>query len=399
MTRRHFLAETSASLLGLTILKPDPIGAAEANSKLDIGLIGCGTRGQWITQLFQKHGGYNVVALADYFPERVNALGDQLNVGGSRRYTGLNGYLKLLEQKMDAVVIESPPYFHPEQAAAAVEAGKHVYLAKPVAVDVPGCRTIEESGKKASEKKLCFLVDFQTRTNKLYQEAVQKVHEGEIGRIVSAEAAYHAGPTWDHMDRLLRDEPGNPEVRLRAWGVDRALSGDSITEQNIHALDVACWILDGHPVKAFGTGGKKRDFVGNCWDHFAVIFYYPDDAIVSFNSSQFGFGYDDILCRVFGMSGTVDTHYFGRVTVSAKEFHSDGSVDNLYETGVVTNIATFHQNITQGECSNPTVAASVRSNLTTLLGRTAAYRNTVVTWDEMMRANEKLVADLKGLRT
>ena len=107
-------------------------------------------------------------------------------------------------------------------------------------MDVPGCLTVAESGKKATAKKLCFLVDFQTRANKLYQEAVKAVHDGEIGKIVSVEANYQCDATWGSMDQVLRKDPKNPEVRLRAWGVDRVLSGDIITEQNIHALDVAC---------------------------------------------------------------------------------------------------------------------------------------------------------------
>ena len=126
------------------------------------------------------------------------------------------------------MVIESPPYFHPEQAAAAVEAGKHVYLANPIAVDVPGCLTVAESGKKATAKKLCFLVDFQTRANKLYQDAVKAVHDGEIGKIVSVEANYQCGATWDNMDKILRQDPTNPEVRLRAWGVDELAIPDLV---------------------------------------------------------------------------------------------------------------------------------------------------------------------------
>ena len=209
------------------------------------------------------------------------------------------------------------------------------------------------------------------------------------GRSFPSKTNYQCGATWESMDQALRKDPKNPEVRLRAWGVDRVLSGDVITEQNIHALDVACWMLDAEPLRAYGTGGRKRDYVGDCWDHFAVIFYFPNDIVVSFNSHQSGFGYDDILCRAYGLNGTVDTHYFGNVTVKAKEFHSDDNVGNLYTDGVVTNIATFHDNITKGNCANPTVPASVRSNLTTILGRMAAYKNGVVTWQEMMRAKEK----------
>jgi myo-inositol 2-dehydrogenase / D-chiro-inositol 1-dehydrogenase len=398
MTRRRFIAGTGASVLAFTVLKPDLVRSAEANAKIDIGLIGCGNRGKWIANLFQKNGGYNIVAVADYFQDHADEAGAKFNVPAANRYTGLSGYRRLLEQKLDAVVIESPPYFHPEQAAAAVEAGKHVYLAKPIAVDVPGCQTVAESGKKATAKKLCFQVDFQTRASKLYQDAVKAVHDGEIGKIVSVEANYQCGVTWDGMDELLRKDPKNPEVRLRAWGVDRLLSGDVITEQNIHALDVACWMLDAEPVRAYGTGGRKREFVGDCWDHFAVIYYFPNDLVVSFNSHQSGYGYDDIMCRAYGLKGTADTHYFGNVTVKAKELRTDGKVGNLYSDGVETNIATFRDNILKGECANPTVPASVRSNLTTILGRMAAYKNGVVTWQEMMRAKEKFMPDFKGLK-
>jgi len=399
MTRRGFIAGTGASVLTFTVLKPGLVHGAEANSKIDIGLIGCGGRGRWIADLFQNHGGFRLVAVADYFQDHVDAVGEKFKIPADRRFTGLSGYRKLLEQKLDVVVIQSPPYFHPEQAAAAVDAGKHVYLAKPAAVDVPGCLTIEECGKKATSKKLCFLVDFQTRANELYQDAARRVHAGELGRIALVEANYQCGPTFTERDRLLRENPKNPEVRLRAWGVDPVLSGEVIVEQNIHALDVASWMLNAHPLSAYGTGGRARDFVGACLDHYAVVFQFPNDIITSFNSRQYGFAYDDILCRVYGLKGTVDTHYFGKVTFKSTEFSSSGDVGNLYTTGAVANIATFHNSITKGEYGNPTVAESVRSNLTAILGRTAAYqKGAVVTWQDMMRKQEKLVADLKGLK-
>src|SRR5512140_365693 len=154
MNRRSFIATAGTTALAATVLKPGLVWGAEANAKINVGLIGCGGRGKWIADLFQKHGGYNFVAVADYFQDRADEAGQKFNVPAANRYTGLSGYKRLLEQKLDAVVIESPPYFHPEQAAAAVDAGKHVYLAKPVAVDVPGCRTIEASGKKATANKL-----------------------------------------------------------------------------------------------------------------------------------------------------------------------------------------------------------------------------------------------------
>lgn len=400
LNRRQFLARGAGATVAFSLAGPAQVSGADANAKISLGLIGCGGRGQWIAGLFAKHGGYHLAAVADYFPERLAETGQKFNVPAEKRFPGLNGYRRLLEQPLDAVVIETPPYFHPEQAAAAVAAGKHVYLAKPIAVDVPGCLSVEASGRRATEKKLCFLVDFQTRANPGYQEVVRRVQSGMIGQLISADAAYHCGPTWGHMDAFLRKDPASPEARLRAWGLDRVLSGDVITEQNIHALDVATWFLDAAPLKAYGTGGKVRPFLGDCWDHFAVIFYFPRNILVSFSSKQVGAAYDDIGCRVHGTKGTADTHYFGEVWVkSTEDGFNGGKLANLYTDGVVANIATFHQSISAGEVSNPTVAPSVRSNLTTILGRTAAYKNAEVTWDQMMKTAEPWSFTTEGLKS
>jgi predicted dehydrogenase len=398
VTRRQFLVGSGAAAVGLAVGQGPLVRAEETPPKINIGLIGCGGRGQWIIDLFDKHGGYNVVAAADYFQERVDKVGERFKIDPSRRFTGLGGYRRLLEQNLEAVVIQSPPYFHPEQAAAAIDAGKHVYLAKPLAVDVPGCHSITESGKKATAKKLSFLVDFQTRSHPAYQEVVQRVHSGEIGAIVSVEANYQTSTMFTNLDAQMRARPEDKELRLRAWALDRALSGDIITEQNIHALDVVNWFLQSEPIRAYGTGGRARDFLGSCWDHFAVIYYYPSDVTVSFSSKQVGFAYDDIMCRVYGMKGTVDTHYSGKVTFRSTDDAYNGDTPNLYTDGAVRNIATFHRSVTVGDCSNPTVAPSVRSNLVTILGRTAAYRNREVSWDEIIKGNDKLEADLSGLK-
>lgn len=397
VNRRQFIAGAGAAL-SFTVMKPELVRGTAANSKITLGLIGCGGRGTWIADLFKKHGGYDIVAGADYFQDRVDNFGAKLNVPSARRYTGLSSYRRLLEGKLDAVAIESPPYFHPEQAAAAVDAGVHVYLAKPIAVDVPGCQSVEVSAKKAAEKKLCYLVDFQTRTDPFYQEAIKRVQSGQIGRIVCGETTYIAGdPFTQHGAQLLAD-PENAERQLRAWGLSRALSGDIITEQNIHSLDVMSWILDQAPLRANGTGGRKGRSAGDCWDHFSLTFTFPNDVIVTFCSKQFGAGWDDILCRMYGTEGTVDTHYSGEVSIRGKNPYAGGKAENMYPNGAIRNIATFYESVTKGDVSNPTVAPSVRSNLTTILGRTAAYAHHEVTWEEMMKAHETLEANLKGLK-
>jgi predicted dehydrogenase len=398
ITRRKFLAGAGAAALGFTVLKPELVGGAEANSKVNIGVIGCGGRGAWIAELFAKNGNYNVVALADYFQDRVDAAGQKLNVPEGNRFTGLSGYQRLLEQKLDAVAIETPPYFHPEQATAAVAAGKHVYCAKPMAVDVPGCVSIAESARKATGKKQVFFIDFQTRAMPAYQDVVSRIHNGQLGKLVTVYAEYQTSLMFEDRDSQLRKAPQDPEVRLRSWGIDRVLSGDVITEQNIHALDVATWIANANPIKAYGRGGRSRPFLGDCWDHYSVLFFFPDDLIVTFSSKQVGYGFDDIMVRAHGTTGTAETNYGGPCWLHAREERFDGKTDDIYLVGVQRNMVTFYDNITKGDTSNPTVAPSVRSNLTTILGRTAAYKSTEVTWEEMMRGNEKWAFETTGLK-
>ena len=166
----------------------------------------------------------------------------------------------------------------------------------------------------------------------------------------------------------------------------------------IHALDVATWIVNAHPIKAYGRGGRSRRFLGDCWDHYSVLFFFPNDLIVTFSAKQVGYGFDDIMVRAHGTTGTAETNYGGPCWLHSREDRFDGKTDNIYQVGVERNMVTFYDNITKGDTSNPTVAQSVRSNLTTILGRTAAYKGGEVTWDEMMRANEKWAFDGPALK-
>jgi predicted dehydrogenase len=350
-----------------------------------------------------RHGGYNIVAAADYFHDKVNSFGEELNVAPGNRYATLSCYKKLLEQKdVDAVAIESPPYFHPLQAASAVDAAKHVFIAKPVAVDVPGCRSIDKSAQDAKTRRLCFIVDFQTRANKFYIEAIKRIHEDRaIGCFAFGQASYHTGGTWGRQEEYLREDPKNPENRLRAWGLDRVLSGDIITEQNIHAIDVASWVMNTEPVYAAGTGGRKvRSHNGDTWDHFALVFEYPNNVGVTFSSRQFqGHGaIGGINNRMFGSKGVLETQYGGRVLIRGENFYPGGETGNIYEEGACSNIATFHDNIRESNFENQTARESVRSNLVTILGRTAAYTQEKVYWKKLIKCDQVLEADLTGLK-
>jgi len=400
-TRREFIAGTSAAAISISVMKPEIVFGSNANSKIKIGMIGCGGRGTWIADLFMENGNFEFASAADYFNDQVDAFGEKFNIANNQRFTGLSAYKRLLETDLDAVVIESPPYFHPEQAEAAVTAGKHVYLAKPIAVDIPGCKSIGDSGKTATAKNLCFLIDFQTRADQYFIEALKRVHNGALGTFAFGEASYHAGSPWTNQRPYLDADPTNPENQLRAWGMSRALSGDIITEQNIHTLDVMSWIMKVKPVYAVGTGGHKvRTDKGTSWDHFTLVYQYPNNVGITFSSRQFkghGTTPEGIRNRMFGSEGVLETQYGGNVIIKGDNYYRGGRSPGIYLDGAVTNIAAFHKNITEGNYENITVEPSVTSNLVTILGRSAAYQGRPVYWHQLMKDDERLMPNLKGL--
>ena len=391
--RRDFLKTAAAG--GLLILKPETVFGSQANSTVEVGLIGCGGRGNWLAPFFPEYTGARIAALADVVRDHLDTTSKTLKVDAGRLYYGPDAYKELLASRLDAVAIETPPYFHPEQARAAVEAGKHVYLAKPVAVDVPGCKSIIESGKKAASKNLSFLVDFQSRAQPVFQDAASRVHRGDIGKPELTQILYYAGrPAPD------RGKPGmDPgEQRVLNFYMDKVFGGDIIVEQNIHVIDMANWYLRAHPVKASGTGGRanwggtKYD-AGNAWDHFVVTFWYPDDRVASFSSNQLTNSFSDLCVRCFGIKGALDSHYGGLVRITGDNAWKGAEKDDTFKGGAVENIKTFVASIRDHKPFNNAETA-VESNLTAILGRTAAYKHGTVTWDELMASNERLEAEV-----
>lgn len=386
--RRGFFKTTAGGAVGLSIMSAKTAFGSQANSRVTVGVTGCGGRGNYVAERFERHTNSKIVALHDYFVDRANRTGEKFQVGPARRYTGLDGYMELLADDVDVVAVMGPPAFHPDQSVAVLEAGKHLYLSKPLAVDVPGCRKILEAARKVKGKQ-SILVDFQTRNHPLFREAAQRVHQGDIGFPVLGHVYYQTG-------RLTPQAKGHsPMARLRNWVFDIALSGDIIVEQNIHVIDVANWYTQSRPYKAQGTGGRRaRTDVGDCWDHFVVTFWYPGGVLVDFSSGQYLKGYDDLCIRFYGSEGTVDSHYGGPVRITGDRPWEGGSTEGIYNDGTVNNIVDFHASVANGEPLYDTLEESIDSNLSAILGRMAAYSGKLVTWDEMYRSTEVLEFDL-----
>lgn len=398
-TRRHFIGRAAGIAAVSTISAKTALGS-QANSRVKVGMIGCGSRGKMVAGLFRENGYCEIAGAADYFADHAGAVAKEHQLGDDRVFSGLQCAEKMIAAGgIDAVAIISPPYFHPMQARAAVDAGLNVYLAKPIAVDVPGCLSVKESAAKAKQKGLVFLIDFQTRTNEFFIEALKRVHGGALGEIGCGEALYHAG-------RLrAKSDQNTPEGRLLNWVFDKKLSGDIIVEQNIHTLDVMNWAMN-HvpPLRVSGMAGRKvRVDVGDCNDTYSLVYEYANDVGITFSSRQFdvpGGAPGGILNRMYGSKGSLHTEYGGEVMIrgGTENFYRGGKSPGIYKEGIIANIATFQKTITEKNTTNPTVEPSVLSNLIAIFGRMAAEKGAMVTWDELMASKERIEADLDGLK-
>src|SRR5438445_6585761 len=259
--RRKFIG-VAAATAGAMLIKPALVHGTAANSAVRVGLLGCGGRGTEDATNLVDTGGARVVALGDLFRDQLDAAHAQFDkiqqakgyaaIDASQLFVGPNAYQQIAASKeLDAIVIATPPYYHPRHLEAVVAAGKHVYLEKPVAVDVPGALKVIEIGKRA-ENKLSLDVGFQIRDCPPFVELVNRIHNGALGTIACGEAHYLTG----YIDRPAWPNASPVERRLRNWVHDRTLSGDIIVEQNIHVIDICNWVLKNHPLKASATGGR-----------------------------------------------------------------------------------------------------------------------------------------------
>ena len=408
--RRGFIGSAAATA-GLIIVNPALVRGTSANSDVRVGLLGCGGRGTEDASNLVDTGSARVVALADLFPDQLETARkhfDEIQLAknfpaldSKQLFVGPDAYHKILaSNEIDAVVIATPPYFHPTHLEAAVAAGKHVYLEKPVAIDVPGALKVIDIGKRA-EGKLSLDVGFQIRDCPPFVEMVRRIHEGAIGKIVCGEAHYLTG----YIDRPQWPNASADERRLRNWIYDRVLSGDIIVEQNIHVVDICNWILKSHPLKATGTGGRTgRPTDGDVFGNYNVVFQYPDGVDVTFSSTQFAKGWWDVTERFFGTKGTSQSPYIGPLGIWGDEpwqspgslpkegaqpqaFSVTGNFRSNLEQADPEKKKAFVASILSGKFHNQ-AAAGAESALSCMMARTASYTGREVTWEETLRSKE-----------
>jgi predicted dehydrogenase len=402
MNRRRFLrtsAATTTAALTAAALNSARLGVfAAGTDRLRVGLIGCGVRGIGAAMnCVDSSPGVEIAALGDIFPDRVQAAykrlkdnnagkdwsatsawnkADRVTATPETCFSGFDAFQKVLAAGVDLVILAGPPHFRPAHLKAAVEAGKHVFMEKPVGVDPVGIRSILASSDLAKKKGLAIVAGTQRRHHPPYIEVMRRVREGAIGEILAGECYWNGGcvrhygfyhepkPEWSGMETMLRN-----------WYFYSWLSGDHIVEQHVHNLDVINWAMGATPVEALAVGGRQwrtEPQFGNIYDHFAVRYRYPNGAIVISMARQIDKTKPNVSELVIGAKGRASA---GSIT-GPNAFKYDGPSVNAYEQEHANLIASIRngQPLNEGR----TVA---EATLTAIMGRMSAYSGQPVTWD------------------
>ena len=387
LSRREFIraSAVAGAAAGFTIVKPQSVRGTAANDAVSLVWVGLGGRGTADAKGLTAAGA-RIIGLADLFQEKVDiARKTYTEVPDANCFTGFDAYKKVMDLKSDGVMLVTPPGFRPEEFATAVSAGKHVFMEKPIAVDTFGCHSVLATGGEAKARKLSVVVGLQRRYSLNYQEAQKRIASGALGTIVSGRGFFLTGDVWDGRTWPRADFPTELHWMAKNWYYFRCLSGDLITEQNIHNLDACNWVLGGHALRCVGYGGRKwRKYIGDIYDHFNLTFEYPEGVDLTFMSGQFC-TIRDSSEQILGTDGMFFNGGKDTIKIEGKNpwegTPGDDASKNEYEA--------FLDSVKKGE-PRADWQHAVDGTFVTILGREAAYRRKEMEWDDLWKENQKL---------
>jgi len=408
-SRRQFLKASSAAVAGAAIVSQANLAhayEAYGDREIKIGLIGCGGRGTGaVIQLFNGRGPIKLVAMADAFDFRLKdslaqitraakrkaaggsgSLTDYVDVPESQQFVGLDAYEKVLASDCDLVVLATPPGFRPDQFDAAVEAGKHIFTEKPMAVDAPGVRKVLAAGRKAEEKGLAVQVGLQRRHEPKYIETVKRLHEEAIGDLVLTRVYWNGGGVWT---RPRSAEQTEMEYQVNNWYYFFWVCGGQIVEQHIHNLDVANWVNQATPIEAQAQGGREvrtGKEHGQIFDHTMVEYTYPGGARMLSCCRHVQNAWGQVGEYAHGTKGTANIG-------GGKIYGADGKLIWKYEgrnvQGHQQEQLDMIDNLRAGRLPNETEYGAL-STMTAVLGRMAAHSGQVIPWDKALSSDLSL---------
>ncbi len=401
-TRRAFLKNSTAAMGGAFaapfILSHTGL-AQSPGETLRIGLVGCGGRGSGAAaQALNADKNVQLTALGDAFEEQLTpalkrlqkVAPEKVKVEPDHLFHGLDAYQKVINSGVDVVLLASPPGFRPAHIKAAIDAGKHVFAEKPMAVDAPGVRAVLAAAEEAKKKNLSLVSGFCWRSHLPKRETFQKVREGAVGDIVTIYNTYNTGPV--KPDTIRKPEWTDVETHIRNWYQFTWLSGDHIVEQAVHSLDMMSWAMgDVPPVRISGNGGRQtRKSLGNIYDHFAVVYEYENGARGFHFCRQITGCSTDYSVNIAGTKGKclVDcTRSQHRITGETSWSYM-GENNEMYQTEHDEFFAAIRKGkpLNHGEWM-------ARSTMLAIAGRMAAYSGQTITWEQAMNSQEHLVPE------
>jgi len=394
LSRRDFMKASAAFGAVSLGVSTNKIFAA-GSDKVRIGLIGCGGRGTHdATKCLKSSQNVELVAMGDTFGDRLEScrkrlkqnLGEKVKVTDDACFLGFDAYKNVLTCDVDMVILTTTPHWRPMQLKAAIEAGKHVFMEKPVAVDPVGVRSVIASSELADKKGLTIVAGTQMRRISHLVEGIQRIHDGAIGELVGGQCVRLGGGMLGWGPKQRRPEWSDMEWQIRRWLFITWLSGDFIVEMHVHNLDVMNWAFNAHPVQCIGMGGRQvrtGPEYGNCYDHFAVEYEYPNGVRVEYMGSQIDGVSNRNDQRLVGTKGRAYTD-FGRVVIEGpgKAEYAWDSIDPCIKQHA-DQIAAIREGKRLNEGRR-----IAESTLTAIMGRMSAYTGRALKWDWAMNASK-----------
>ena len=408
LSRREFVKGAAAGAFSVAALSNlSPRAFAAGSDKVRLGVIGCGGRGTHDSlRALASSQNVELIAMGDMFKDRLDAcrkrltsrpmdddgnptqfnVADKVKVTDEMCFVGWDAHEKVLATDVDMVILTTPPHFRPMMLKAAIEAGKHVFMEKPVAVDPVGVRSVIASSELADQKGLTIVAGTQMRRISHLVEAVKRVHDGAIGTILAGQCFRLGGGMRGWGPQQRDPKWSDIEWQLRRWLFMTWLSGDFIVEMHVHNLDVINWAMGSPPVQCVGLGGRQQRIepqYGDSYDHFAVEYEYPNGVRVSYKGAQQDGISNPHYQRVVGTKGTAQLD-FGRAVITganAAEIGWDRHDPCL--TQHADQIAAIRSGTRLNEGKR-----IAESSLTAIMGRMSAYTGRALKWDWVMKASK-----------
>ncbi|MBC8126115.1 MAG: Gfo/Idh/MocA family oxidoreductase [Gloeobacteraceae cyanobacterium ES-bin-144] len=384
LNRRSFIGSATLLSAGMVASSAFAADAAPTGKKLKVGVIGCGGRGTGALGNFMeacKIMGYEVevTGIADVFKERTDSVAKKFTIAPERCFNGYDSYHKVLATDCEYVLMATPPSFRPLHFAAAVEAGKHCFIEKPVAVDPVGARSIIATGEKAAAKKLAVVTGTQRRHTASYLRNKALIDAGAIGQIKGGVVQWNGTVPWT---KRRNEGESDASYMTRNWLNFVELSGDHIVEQHVHNLDVAVWFIGRLPVTAVGFGGRARRQTGNMFDFFSVDYDFGDDVHIHSQCRQQSGTYQRIGETFLGTEGVC----YGGGKLKGKDVKiAEIKVDS--DDGLVQEHIDMIRGVIDGKPLNDAKRIA-ELTMVAIMGRIAAYTGELVRWEDLM-TNEK----------